>query len=71
MDPREYNGGLFLGLKGICVKSHGSADAYAFSRAVLVAANMVEKGFNETVTREIEQFAETEASLGITAEGMS
>ena len=66
MDPREYNGGLFLGLKGICVKSHGGADEYAFSRAILVAANMAKKGFNETVIREIEGFAEAEASLGIT-----
>jgi len=70
MDPREYNGGLFLGLKGVCVKSHGGADAYAFSRAVLVAANMVDKGFNETVTREIEGFSEAEASLGIAPDGM-
>lgn len=66
MDPREYNGALFLGLKGICVKSHGGADEYAFYRAVLVAANMVEQGFNETVMREVENFAEAEASLGIT-----
>jgi glycerol-3-phosphate acyltransferase PlsX len=71
MDPREYNGGLFLGLKGICVKSHGGADAYAFSRAVMVAADMVENGFNDTVMREIEGFAEAEASLGITAEGLA
>lgn len=70
MDPREYNGGLFLGLKGICVKSHGGADAYAFSRAVLVAANMVQQGFNDDVIREIEGFAEAEASLGI-AESIS
>ena len=71
MDPREYNGGLFLGLKGICVKSHGSADAYSFSRAILVAGNMVEKGFNDTVMREIEGFAEAEASLGISADGVA
>jgi len=66
MDPREYNGALFLGLKGICVKSHGGADEYAFSRAILVAANMAEQGFNDIVTQEIESFAEAEASLGIT-----
>lgn len=71
MDPRQYNGGLFLGLKGICVKSHGSADAYAFSRAILVAADMVQQGFNETVVREIEHFAEAEASLGVIAEGIA
>lgn len=69
MDPRQYNGGLFLGLRGICVKSHGGADAFAFSRAVLVAGNMVEKKFNDTVIKEVEDFAEAEASLGILAEG--
>lgn len=70
IDPRQYNGGLFLGLKGICVKSHGGADAFAFSCAVLVAANMVKEGFNDVVIKEIEGFAEAEASLGIT-EGMA
>ncbi len=30
MDPRSYNGASFLGLKGIVVKSHGSADSFAF-----------------------------------------
>jgi len=65
MDPRQYNGGLFLGLKWVCVKSHGGSDDYAFSRAILVAANMIEKDFNTTVAREIENFAEAEASAGI------
>ncbi len=68
MDPRQYNGGLFLGLKGICVKSHGGADAYAFSRAILVAANMAAQGFNDDVVREIEGFDEAEAAMGITAD---
>jgi phosphate acyltransferase len=68
MDPREYNGGLFLGLKGTCVKSHGSADAFAFSRAILVAADMVDKGFNETVIREVEGFEAAEAAMGISIE---
>lgn len=72
MDPRQYNGGLFLGLRGICVKSHGGADAYAFSRALIVAANMVAQGFNDTVVKEVEHFAEAEASLGIIGtEGIS
>lgn len=71
MDPREYNGGLFLGLKGVCVKSHGGSDAYAFSRAILVAANLIEQGFNTTVAAEIEHFAEEEAALGITVESVA
>lgn len=55
MDPRFYNGGMFLGLGGICVKSHGGMDAYGFSQAILVAANLVEQGYNDRVAREIEQ----------------
>lgn len=54
-DHRVYNGGLFLGLNGICIKSHGSADAFAFSRAVLVAADMVTYGFNDLVAEQIEK----------------
>lgn len=34
LDPREYNGASFLGLQGIVIKSHGSADEYAFLKAI-------------------------------------
>ena len=34
MDPRAYNGASLLGLRGIVIKSHGSADAFAFERAL-------------------------------------
>jgi len=34
VDHRRYNGAALLGLKGIVIKSHGSADAYAFSFAI-------------------------------------
>lgn len=57
MDPRYYNGGMFLGLGGICVKSHGSSDAYGFSRAILVAAGLVERGYNTVVAQEIERLS--------------
>lgn len=60
MDPREYNGALFLGLSQICIKSHGSADAYAFSRAILVGADMVENKFNKMVGEQIEKMAHDE-----------
>lgn len=59
-DPRFYNGGMFLGLNGICVKSHGGMDDYGFSRAILVAANLVEHGFNERVAYEIEKLMSQE-----------
>jgi glycerol-3-phosphate acyltransferase PlsX len=53
VDARVYNGGMFLGLNGICVKSHGSMDAFGFSRAVLVAADLVANGYNERVAHDI------------------
>jgi len=37
VDPRVYNGASLLGLNGVVVKSHGSADAYAFEYAVHLA----------------------------------
>ena len=37
MDPNASNGGMFLGLNGVVVKSHGGADADGFSTAVGVA----------------------------------
>lgn len=61
-DPRYYNGGMFLGLNGICVKSHGGMDAYGFSRAILVAANLVEYGFNQRVADEIAHLSAQDSS---------
>lgn len=43
MDPRKYNGASFLGLQGIVIKSHGGADAVAFSSAIEMAVVEVEK----------------------------
>jgi glycerol-3-phosphate acyltransferase PlsX len=42
MDPRGHNGGVFLGLDGIVVKSHGSADALGFASAIDLAIDMAE-----------------------------
>lgn len=41
MDPRRSNGGVFLGLNGIVIKSHGGADAEGFAAAVDLAYDMV------------------------------
>lgn len=45
MDPRHYNGAVFLGLNGIAVKSHGGTDAVGFASAIKVAADLVGHGF--------------------------
>ena len=45
MDPRKYNGAVFLGLNGVAVKSHGGTDAFGFANAICVAADMVKYNF--------------------------
>lgn len=44
MDPRQLNGGIFLGLNGIVVKSHGGTDATGFASAVDLAYEMASSG---------------------------
>jgi len=45
IDPRRVNGGVFLGLNGIVVKSHGSADATGVAAAIGLASQLAEAGF--------------------------
>jgi glycerol-3-phosphate acyltransferase PlsX len=40
LDPRAQNGGIFLGLNGVVVKSHGGADALGFASALDMAVDM-------------------------------
>jgi glycerol-3-phosphate acyltransferase PlsX len=42
MDPRGFNGGPFLGLNGIVIKSHGGMDAFGFASAIGVGYDMAE-----------------------------
>ncbi len=55
LDRREYNGAMFLGLNGVVVKSHGSADAYAFERAIEVAISEIRNDVNRRITQEIRE----------------
>jgi glycerol-3-phosphate acyltransferase PlsX len=52
-DPRRYNGAMFLGLRGICVKSHGGTDALGFANAICVAFDLAMQGFNERIKEEM------------------
>jgi len=49
LDPRRYNGAVFLGLNGVVVKSHGGADAEGFAHAVDVAVDMIANDFNQRI----------------------
>lgn len=53
IDPRRYNGAMFLGLQGVCVKSHGGTDAEGFANAIGVAHDLVAHGFNEKIAEEL------------------
>ncbi len=50
LDPRTQNGGVFLGLNGVVVKSHGSADAVGFASAVDMAIDMARADINARIT---------------------
>lgn len=53
IDPRRVNGGVFLGLGGAVVKSHGSADATAISAAVKLAFRMGKTKFAGRVAERV------------------
>ncbi len=68
-DPRLYNGGMFLGLNGICVKSHGGSDFVGVANAILRAAELVATDFNRRVAAEIDAVMGQESFLtSVTAE---
>ena len=49
VDPRRYNGASLLGLKGVVVKSHGSADVFAFRLALEQAAEAARQNLPEKI----------------------
>ncbi|MDC0073861.1 phosphate acyltransferase PlsX [Alphaproteobacteria bacterium] len=55
VDPRSYNGALFVGLNGVVVKSHGGADAKSFANAVGVAIDMIQVGFSSQITSDLQK----------------
>lgn len=48
-DPRVYNGAMLLGLNGIVVKSHGSADGFAFFHAIQAAEELAANRVNQKI----------------------
>ena len=53
MDPRKHNGGVFTGLNGIVVKSHGGTDALGFATAIDVAIELVRNGLVAKIAEDI------------------
>ena len=72
VDPRRYNGGVFLGLDGVCVKSHGGTDDLGFAYAIGVAVDMVRYEYKSKLVeglaklREVTSAAEASEALQAT-----
>ncbi|NMG34079.1 phosphate acyltransferase PlsX [Azoarcus sp. TTM-91] len=61
VDHRRYNGASLLGLRGVVVKSHGSADAYAFEQAIARAAEAAGNRLIERITERMSVMNEVAA----------
>lgn len=59
LDPRLYNGALWLGLNGVAVKSHGGTDAVGFAHALEVAFDMIKGRVVDTVKQAMTQHADS------------
>ncbi len=64
LDTRKANGGVFLGLNGIVIKSHGGTDAEGFAAAVDVGYDMVRHGLLNKISDTLLRHAREEAALG-------
>lgn len=69
IDPRRVNGGVFLGLNGTVVKSHGDADATGVSAAIRLAFQLAQSGFTEKLAARVASgLQEREDAVTSTAE---
>ena len=63
MDPRKVNGGVFLGLEGIVIKSHGGTDAVGFASATELGYEMAREDLMAKVREMVAASARQEASM--------
>jgi glycerol-3-phosphate acyltransferase PlsX len=68
MDPRKVNGGVFLGLNGIVIKSHGGADTEGFAAAVDMGHDMVRNELRRKIEVDIRAFHTRQGRAEIRAE---
>ncbi len=61
MDPRSYNGATLLGLNGIIIKSHGSADVFAYRHAIEQAIEEVRGGLVRRIADQISAYNSSHA----------
>ena len=64
MDPRGVNGGVFLGLDGVVIKSHGGTDAVGYARAIGVGHEMVSHDLLARIRDQLALSQESQAAAG-------
>ncbi len=69
MDPGTFNGALFLGLNGLVVKSHGSANGRGFAAAIGVAEKMARSHYREEIARNIDRLAAAASTARVEGAG--
>lgn len=65
VDPRYYNGAMFMGLNGVVVKSHGSSDTIAFENALKRTYSLVKNNVNEQIIELLADSANKDAQKSI------
>ncbi len=58
LDPRAFNGANLIGLQGIVIKSHGSADAFSFANAINIAVIEAKKDVPKNISKHLEVLLE-------------
>ncbi|MEJ0096750.1 MAG: phosphate acyltransferase PlsX, partial [Bauldia sp.] len=62
MDTRRANGGVFLGLNGLVLKSHGGADAEGFAAAIEIGYSMARSGIVGEINRDLAAYRQSQAN---------
>ena len=68
VDPNSVNGGVFLGLNGVVVKSHGGANGRGFASAIDIAARLAKSHYREEIVGNLRRLAQAEAEIAATSQ---
>ncbi|MFC3051157.1 phosphate acyltransferase PlsX [Kordiimonas pumila] len=64
MDPNNHNGGVFLGLNGLVMKSHGGANAHGFASAVASAIDMAQNDITRLIADDLNEITHADDQRG-------
>lgn len=68
-DPRQYNGAALLGLRGVVIKSHGSADVFGYTWALRRAAEAARNNLIERIAARMTETSVVSADIAIEGTG--